>query len=48
MVKLCTFENDFNKNKSFAYVIDSFNSWHGKLAHIEISTMKRMVSYGLG
>ncbi|CAA3002976.1 wall-associated receptor kinase 2, partial [Olea europaea subsp. europaea] len=28
MVKLCTVENNSNKIKSFAYVIDSFNLWH--------------------
>ena len=51
MVKLSLVTNDqlnvINKDVSFAYVVDSVSLWHNRLAHIDISTMKRMIKYGL-
>lgn len=48
IVKLCNIEDDSsNNNKTFAYMIDLFTLWHGRLAHIGISTMKRIIKYGL-
>ena len=35
------------KNVVSAYMIDSVSLWHGRLAHIGIGTMKRMVKCGL-
>ena len=49
MVKLCTNDNVSinNKSVSSAYIVDSISLWHGRLAHIGIGTMKRMVKCGL-
>ena len=51
MVKLSLVTNDqlnvINKDVSFAYVVDFVSLWHNRLAHIGISTMKRMIKYGL-
>ena len=47
MVKLCTIDNSINKNVDSAYMVDSVSLWHGRLAHIGISTMKRMIKCGL-
>ena len=51
MVKLSVVTNDqlnvINKDVSFAYVVDSVSLWHNRLAHIGISTMKRMIKYDL-
>lgn len=47
MVKLCNIEDDSSNNdKTFAYMIDLFTLWYGRLAHIGI-TMKRIIKYGL-
>lgn len=42
MVKLCIDDNK-NKNVSSAYMLDSVSLWHGRLAPIGISTIKRMI-----
>ena len=48
MVKLCIVDNGINNNNvSFAYMLDSVSLWHGRLAHIGLSTMKRMIKCGL-
>ena len=49
MVKLCTNDNVSinNKSVSSAHIVDSITLWHGRLAHIGIGTMKRMVKCGL-
>ena len=48
MVKLCIVDNaNNNKNVVSAYMIDSVSLWHGRLAHIGISTMKRLVKCGM-
>ena len=48
MVKLCTDENFINnKNAVSAYMLDSVSLWHGRLAHIGISTIKRLVKCGI-
>ena len=36
-----------NKSVSSAYIVDSITLWYGRLAHISIGTMKRMVKCGL-
>ena len=48
MVKLCIVDNIIN-NKKFpsVYMIDSVTLWHSRLAHIGISTMKRLISCGM-
>ena len=44
MVKLCIVDNAINnKNVVSAYILDFVSLWHGILAHIGISTMKRLV-----
>ena len=47
MVKLCTNDNNNNKNVASAYMVDSVSLWHSRLAHVGISTMKRMIKCGL-
>lgn len=47
MVKLCIDDVINNKNATSAYMLDSIDIWHSKLAHIGISTMKRMIKCGL-
>ena len=51
MIKLSVITNDqlnvINKDVSFAYVVDSLSLWHNILAHIGISTMKKMIKYDL-
>ena len=49
MVKLCTSDNVYikNKNVSSAYIVDSITLWHGRLAHIGIGNMKRMIKCDL-
>ena len=50
MVKLCTVDNEMNKSaSSSAYMIDSNSStlWHSRLAHVGISTIKRIIKYSL-
>ena len=49
LVKLSVVTNDqlnvINKDVSFTYVVDFVSLWHNRLAHIGISTMKRMIKY---
>ena len=48
MVKLCIVDNGINNNNvSSAYMFDAVSLWHGRLAHIGLSTMKRMIKCGL-
>lgn len=47
MMKLCTIDNNGNKNNFLAYMVDSVSLWHGRLAHMGISTNKRMVKCGM-
>ena len=49
MVKLCTSDNVFTINKSVSstYIIGSITLWHGRLAHIGIGNMKRMIKCDL-
>ena len=44
MVKLCIVDNGINnKNAAPAYMIDLITLWHGRLAHIELCTIKRII-----
>ena len=49
MIKLCIIDSPTNNknNDASAYMIDSVSLWHNRLAHIGISTMKRMIKCGL-
>ena len=47
MVKLCIVDNNNNNIVSFAYINDSITLWHGRLAYIGISTMKRLIKCGM-
>lgn len=47
MVKLCIANNAINNNDASAYMVDSVSLWHGRLAHVGISTTKRMIKCGL-
>ena len=49
MIKLCIVDSPTNNknNDAFVYKIDSVSLWHNRLAHIGISTMKRMIKCGL-
>ena len=51
MIKLCTVDNAdiaaINKSSHSAYMLDSVSLWHDRLAHVGISTMKRLVKHGL-
>ena len=44
--------NDFdiinnNASSSFSYIVDSCNIWHGRLGHVNISFMTKMVEFSL-
>lgn len=45
MSVLCDF--DINKNKSLAYLIESSNLWHDRLGHVNINTLRKLVSLNL-
>jgi hypothetical protein len=47
MIKLCTTDNIINENSNSAYMLESVSLWHNRLAHTGISSMKRLIKYGL-
>ena len=36
-----------NKNKSYAYLIESSNVWHGRLGHVKFGTLHKLVNLNL-
>nr|GEZ33495.1 Pol polyprotein [Tanacetum cinerariifolium] len=38
-------KNEINKIKSFAYLIESFNVWHGHLGHVNFNSMHRLIKF---
>jgi hypothetical protein len=47
MIKLCTIDNIINEIYNSAYMLESVSLWHNRLAHSGISSMKRLIKYGL-
>ena len=47
MVKLCIIDNVINETFPSAHMLDLVSLWHNRLAHIGISTMKRLIKCGL-
>lgn len=47
MIKLCTIDNIINKDSISSYMIEYVSLWHSRLSHIDISTMKILIKYGL-
>lgn len=45
MIKFCTTNNIINDYS--AYMLESVSLWHSKLAHLDISSMKRLIKYVL-
>ena len=37
-------KNINNKNKSFAYMLESSNVWHGRLGHVNYDTLRRLIN----
>ena len=33
-------KSDMNKASTFAYILESFNLWHGRLGHVNYDTLR--------
>ncbi|GKB58046.1 retrovirus-related pol polyprotein from transposon TNT 1-94 [Tanacetum coccineum] len=38
-------KNEINKMNSSAYLIESFNVWHGRLRHVNFNSMRRLIKF---
>ena len=36
--------NEINKKNSSAYMIESFNLWHGRLGHVNYDTLRKLIN----